>query len=221
MENKSKNKSQLNFENARLNMVNNQLRKRNIRDKDILHAISNIPRHMFVPEELTAQAYDDNPLPIGYGQTISQPFIVASMTQNLNVNKNHKILEIGTGCGYQTAMLAELANEVFTVEIIKSHSKSAKHILDKLQYTNIQFKVGNGGLGWLEHAPYDRIIVTAAAPQIPPQLIEQLSEGGIMVIPVGEPHALVQNLLKVHKNNGILIQTSLYAVRFVPLVDTY
>lgn len=176
-----------------------------------------VPRHEFVPEHLAEAAYEDHPLPIGYGQTISQPYIVALMTELLRLTSGAKVLEIGTGCGYQTAVLAEIAAEVYSVEIIEPLAKEAADRLRRLGYRNIQVKRGDGYLGWPEHAPFDGIVVTAGAEHIPPLLIQQLKPGGRMAIPVGEPHA-EQSLLLVQKApSGKVVTHNVSAVLFVPL----
>jgi len=183
----------------------------------VLAAIERVPRHRFVPEHLQDHAYDDRPLPIGLGQTISQPFVVALMTQALAPTPEARVLEIGTGSGYQTAILAELAGRVYTVEVRPELQERARRILDELGYHNIHFRVGDGWKGWPEEAPFDAIIVTAAAPEWPQALIDQLAEGGRMVIPVGE-HDWNQTLWLLTKLNGNLTKESLGPVRFVPLI---
>ena len=188
-----------------------------ISDPAVLDAIKRVPRHQFVPEHLQDQAYEDRPLPIGQGQTISQPFVVALMTQALELTPESKVLEIGTGSGYQTAILAELAGDVYTVEVRPELQERARLILEDLGYTNIHYRVGDGWLGWPEEAPFDAIIVTAAAPEWPQALIKQLAEGGRMVIPVGE-RDWNQTLWLLTKLDGQLIKESLGPVRFVPLV---
>ena len=188
-----------------------------INDPAVLDAIKRVPRHRFVPEHLQDQAYEDRPLPIGLGQTISQPFVVALMTQALELTPESKVLEIGTGSGYQTAILAELAGEVYTVEVRPKLQERAKRILDDLGYANIHYRVGDGWEGWPEEEPFDAIIVTAAAPEWPQALIRQLAEGGRMVIPVGE-HDWKQTLWLLTKLDGSLIKESLGPVRFVPLI---
>ena len=188
-----------------------------ITDPGVLAAIERVPRHRFVPEHLQQHAYDDRPLPIGQGQTISQPFVVAMMTQALALTPESKVLEIGTGSGYQTAILAELAGEVYTVEVRSDLQARAKRILDALGYANIHYRTGDGWAGWPEKAPFDAIIVTAAAPEWPRALISQLAEGGRMVIPVGEQD-WNQTLWLLTKLDGNLIKDSLGPVRFVPLI---
>jgi protein-L-isoaspartate(D-aspartate) O-methyltransferase len=188
-----------------------------ITDPDVLAAVERVPRHRFVPKHLQQQAYDDRPLPIGQGQTISQPFVVALMTQALALTPESSVLEIGTGSGYQTAILAELAGEVYTVEVRPDLQARAKRILDALGYANIRYRTGDGWAGWPEKAPFDAIIVTAAAPEWPRALISQLAEGGRMVIPVGEQD-WNQTLWLLTKLDGNLIKDSLGPVRFVPLI---
>jgi len=188
-----------------------------ITDPDVLAAIERVPRHRFVPEHLHQHAYDDRPLPIGQGQTISQPFVVALMTQALELTPASKVLEIGTGSGYQTAILAELAGEVYTVEVRPELQERAKRILDDLGYATIHYRIGDGWLGWPQEAPFDAIIVTAAAPEWPQALIGQLAAGGRMVIPIG-PEDWNQTLWRTTKINGDLIKETLGAVRFVPLI---
>ncbi len=188
--------NELEFEEKRKQMVEEQIISRGIRDKGVLEAMLKVPRHKFVPEEYRAYSYNDGPLPIGKGQTISQPYIVALMTELLGVKEGDKVLEIGTGSGYQAAILAEVGCEVYTVEIIEELSERAKNIISSLGYKNVHFRVGDGYEGWPEHAPYDAIIVTASPPEIPKPLIEQLKEGGVMVTPVGTGHQKLQRIVK-------------------------
>lgn len=197
-------------------MVDEQIVARGIKDEKVLEAMLKVPRHLFVPEGFLHQAYEDYPLPIGQGQTISQPYIVAAMTEALQVNKGHKVLEIGTGSGYQTAILAELAEMVYTVEIVEELSLAARKVLNRLDYRNIRFRVGDGNEGWKEFAPFDRVMVTAAAENIPYALIEQLVEGGRMVVPVGSYGS--QSLVLGVKHKNRLVQRHLMDVVFVPLV---
>ncbi|MCL6465934.1 MAG: protein-L-isoaspartate(D-aspartate) O-methyltransferase [candidate division WOR-3 bacterium] len=200
----------------RTRMVEEQIVARGVRDKRVLEAMRKVPRHLFVPEGFVHQAYDDNPLPIGQGQTISQPYIVAAMSEALQVEKNHRVLEIGTGSGYQTAILAELAQMVWTVEIIEELSIRARQVLNRLDYRNIRFRIGDGNMGWPEFAPYDRIIVTAAAENFPYKLTEQLVEGGRIVVPVG--YSGGQTLILGVKHGKRVVQRPLMDVVFVPLV---
>jgi protein-L-isoaspartate(D-aspartate) O-methyltransferase len=203
------------FAAARERMVKEQIESRGITDPATLRAMRKVPRHLFVPEEYLGESYDDNPLPIGYSQTISQPFIVAYMTEVVKPEKSKKALEIGTGSGYQAAVLAETVDKVYTIEIIPELAKEASKRLNDLGYRNIFFKTGDGYKGWPEYSPFDIIIVTAAAEQIPQPLIDQLAEGGRLVIPVGPPLA-VQELILVEKNNGTVEKSRLTFVRFVP-----
>lgn len=204
---------------ARERMVETQIRARGIRDHKVLQAMLKVLRHLFVDEALQDQAYGDFPLPIGEGQTISQPYIVALMTEALELTGNERVLEIGTGSGYQTAILAEIALWVYTIERYHRLLEKAKRVLLKLGYKNISFKVGDGTLGWPEASPFDAIIVTAAAPQIPQPLIDQLIEGGRIVIPVGDEFS--QILVKGIKKGNSLSLKELEPVRFVKLVGAY
>ncbi len=198
-------------------MVIEQLKSRGISHKETLKAMEKVPRHLFIPEGYLERAYDDNPLPIGYGQTISQPFMVAYMTEVIKPNSSFKVLEIGTGSGYQAAILAEIVDSVFSVEIIPELANDAKKLLNKLKYNNIYIKSGDGYYGWKEHAPYDAIIVTAAATYIPPPLIKQLKPEGIMIIPVGHPYQ-VQQLVMVKKKGDKVKTNTLFPVKFVPFM---
>lgn len=187
-----------------------------VEDEKVLEAMRKVLRHEFVPERHKSQAYADRPLPIGYGQTISQPYIVAIMTEMLEVKPEDHVLEIGAGSGYQAAVLAELVEEVYTIEIVEELGKEAKERLERLDYDNVHVKIGDGYHGWEEKAPFDAIIVTAAAAHIPPQLVEQLKPGGKMVIPVGPPF-MTQNLVIVSKlEDGSIRQRNVMPVRFVP-----
>jgi len=197
-------------------MVKEQIESRGVRDRRVLEVIRKVPRHLFVPEAYLDEAYDDHPVSIGEGQTISQPYIVALMTSLLELKGDEKVLEIGTGSGYQTAILAELAKEVFSVERIESLAKKAKKRLEDLGYKNVHIKVGDGSLGWEEHAPYDAIIVTAAAPKLPKPLIDQLKVGGRIVIPIGD--RFFQSLHRyVKKEDGSLEGQDFGGCVFVPL----
>jgi len=208
------------FSLARERMVRDQIEARGIKDKRLLNVMRKIPRHLFVEEALRNQAYNDYPLPIGEGQTISQPYIVALMTEALELKGQEKVLEIGTGCGYQTAILAELAQSVFTIERVPTLMQRAKAILDSLGYFNVAYKTGNGTLGWPEVAPFQGIIVTAAAPEIPQPYVEQLEPGGKMVIPLGDKFSQV--LYKIIKlPDGRIKKQYLCGCRFVPLVGIY
>jgi protein-L-isoaspartate(D-aspartate) O-methyltransferase len=197
-------------------MVNEQIIARGVRAESVIKAMQKVERHLFVPEQYRNFAYSDRPLPIGEGQTISQPYIVALMTELLDLKKSDKVLEIGTGSGYQAAILAEICDSVYTIEIIPSLGKQAQALLRELGYHNIHCKIGDGYLGWPEHAPYDGIIVTCAPSKIPQPLKEQLAEGGRMVIPVGATYT--QELVLVTKTKGKLIQKSVIPVRFVPML---
>jgi protein-L-isoaspartate(D-aspartate) O-methyltransferase len=199
-------------------MVSSQLVARGVKDTNTLNAMKKVPRHLFVPDDLLPHAYFDEPLPIGEGQTISQPYIVAYMTEVLSLKGGERILEIGTGSGYQTAILAEIANEVFTVELIESLSLRAQEILKKLKYTNIYFKLGDGTFGWDEHAPFDAIMVTAAPDKIPRSLENQLKIGGKMIIPVG---SAFQELIFITRGKKRFKRKKLLPVRFVPLMTTH
>lgn len=201
----------------RENMVRQQIQAQGIYDKATLEAMRRVPRHMFVPAEMKPHAYRDMPLPIGYSQTISQPYMVAYMTQAIKPAKGMKVLEIGTGSGYQAAVLAEIVDSVFTIEIVEPLGKQAAALLKRLGYGNVRVKIGDGFAGWPEHAPYDAIVVTAAAGEIPPPLIAQLKEGGSIVIPVGSPGS-IQTLVLSTKTKGKMVEKSLLPVRFVPFV---
>ena len=203
------------FESQRQKMVRSQIMDRGVTNNSVLTAMSKVPRHLFVPKDYADEAYNDYPLPIGYGQTISQPYIVAYMTEVLKPGRKMKALEIGTGSGYQAAVLAEIVEKVYTIEIVPELVKESSERLKKLGYKNIICKYGDGYLGWPEYAPFDIIIVTAAAENIPQPLIEQLSERGRLVIPVGTPHG-VQELLLLEKKDGKIERKRLTFVRFVP-----
>jgi len=210
------------FQKQRLRMVDTQIRARGITSLRLLEAMSKIPRHLFVEEALADQAYNDNPLPIGEMQTISQPYMVALMTDALDLKGREKVLEIGTGSGYQSALLAELADQVFSIERIASLANHARRILDELGYYNVAIRVGDGTYGWKEEAPFDAIIVTAGAPEIPMPLVEQLAVGGRLVVPVGGRH--IQELMKITRlseNVNDLKKESLGGCRFVDLVGGY
>ena len=196
-------------------MVRTQIERRGISDKATLHAMRFVKRHLFVRKNLIKRAYDDRPLPIGYGQTISQPYIVAYMTQLIHPKPDYTVLEIGSGSGYQAAVLAEIVKKVYTIEIIPKLGNSAANRLKRLGYNNVEVKVADGYYGWKEHAPFDAIIVTAASEYIPPPLVEQLNDGGRMVIPVGSPF-LVQTLMLIEKKGDKITTTGLMPVRFVP-----
>lgn len=202
------------FARQREKMVDNQIRRRGVSDRRVLAAMRKVPRHKFIPEDELDYAYNDTPLPIGCSQTISQPYIVALMTESLKLDETSKVLEIGTGSGYQTAVLAEIVDTVYSIEIVEELVKSASHLFDELGYRNIVAKYGNGFLGWPEHAPFDGIIVTAAPKSIPQNLINQLDIGGRMAIPVG---TFFQELVLATKTEKGLDQENITGVRFVPM----
>ncbi len=207
------------FRIARERMVESQIAARGIRDKRVLEAMKKVPRHLFVDEALWDQAYSDFPLPIGSGQTISQPYIVARMTEELGLKGDEKVLEIGTGSGYQMAILAELARQVFSVERIPSLLQRARQVLDSLGYHNVMIKLDDGTWGWKEHAPYDAILVTAGSPTIPTPLLDQLKDPGVMVVPVGDEYS--QTLTKIIKKDGKVETKYLEGVRFVKLIGDH
>lgn len=202
------------FEAARSQMVREQLGGRDIRDARVLDSMARVPRHLFVPDAERSRAYDDTPLPIGYDQTISQPYIVAFMTQALDPQPTHRVLEIGTGSGYQAAVLSHLVAKVYTIEIVEPLAARARETLAALAHSNVEVRTGNGYAGWPEQAPFDRIIVTAAPPEIPPVLIDQLKLGGLMVIPVG---TLLQELQVLRRTPNGLETLRTLPVRFVPM----
>jgi protein-L-isoaspartate(D-aspartate) O-methyltransferase len=199
---------------ARAAMVEQQLRRRDIRDARVLAAMRKVPRERFVPERVRSEAYDDRPLPIGHDQTISQPYIVGFMSQALRVEPTHTVLEIGTGSGYQAAILAELAREVYTIEIVTPLADRAKTLLAELGYRNVHVRAGNGYLGWPEQAPFDRIMVTAAPDEVPPALVQQLKVDGLMAIPVG---TFDQELRILRRTETGLETLETLPVRFVPM----
>lgn len=203
------------FKELREGMVRYQIEERGITDKGVLEAMRKVERHRFVPLSIQHLAYEDMPLPIGEGQTISQPYIVALMTEVLQLKGKEKVLEIGTGSGYQAAILAELAKEVYTIEILPGLANRAEELLKELGYKNIKVKCGDGYLGWAEFAPFDCIIVTCAPPEIPQSLIEQLKDGGSMVLPVGTEFQKLKLLLK---ENGKVKEKDIIPVRFVPML---
>ena len=204
------------YEKVRQRMVREQIVARGIKDQKVIQAMLNVKRHLFVPQNQERMAYEDRPLPIGEGQTISQPYIVALMTETLELNENMRVLEIGTGSGYQAAILAEIVKEVYSIEIIESLGLKAKKLLKSLNYQNINIKIGDGYKGWEENAPFDAIIVTCAPANIPKPLENQLKEGGKMIIPVGG--SIVQELVLLEKKSGKLIKKVVAGVRFVPMV---
>ncbi|RPI00985.1 MAG: protein-L-isoaspartate(D-aspartate) O-methyltransferase [Calditrichaeota bacterium] len=198
----------------RESMVEHQIKERGIKDQRVLDAMTRVRRHEYVPREYLNQAYEDYPLPIGYSQTISQPYIVAYMTEALDLHGDEKVLEIGTGSGYQAAVLGELAASVFTIEIIDPLCSRAAHLLQQQGYKNIHVRCGDGYLGWPEEAPFDAVIVTAAPSTVPQTLVDQLAEDGRMIIPVGK---YSQSLLLFTKTNGRVTEKKLLPVRFVPM----
>jgi protein-L-isoaspartate(D-aspartate) O-methyltransferase len=202
------------FALARERMVDDQIRARGIRAPAVLTAMRKVPRHRFVPAEVTHMAYNDHAVPIGLGQTISQPYIVAYMTDAADISRRDRVLEIGTGSGYQAAILGEVAREVYTIEIIPELAEGARKTLAELGYTNVQARTGNGYLGWPESAPFDAILVTAAPHEVPQALVDQLAPGGKMVIPVGE---IVQNMMIIEKTRNGVVERRTIPVRFVPM----
>ncbi len=208
-----------NFEEARHRMVERQLVQRGITDERVLQAMREVPRHRFVPEDLWDMAYRDTPLPIGHGQTISQPYIVAYMTQMLHLKPEDRVLEVGTGSGYQAAILSRLAKQVYTIERVEELARRAKRILQELGYDNVLIRVGDGSHGWPEAAPFDAIIVTAAAPEVPPPLIAQLADGAPLIAPIGP--AGYQDLVRLYKRGDRTETEYLTPVAFVPLVGEH
>ena len=199
-------------------MVQTQIESRGIKDKKVLEAMRKVPRHLFVPENMRRYSYQDEPLPIGEGQTISQPYIVAYMSEALSLKGDEKVLEVGTGSGYQAAVLAEIVKEVFSIEIVDVLSSKAQKVLKELKYTNVYFKIEDGTQGWKEHAPYDPIIVTAAPSKVPQALKDQLKIQGRMVIPVG---SAFQELILVVREKKKFKEKKLLPVRFVPLISKH
>ena len=203
------------YRQSREALVKNHIENSGVKDRAVLNAMRNVKRHLFVPENQMANAYNDRPMPIGYGQTISQPYIVAYMTEVIKPKPEFKVLEIGTGSGYQAAVLAEIVKEVYTIEIVPALGNAAGPRLKKLGYNNVNVKISDGYHGWKEHAPFDAIIVTAAAEFVPPPLIQQLKDGGKMVIPVGSPF-MTQTLMLIEKKGKRITTKSLMPVVFVP-----
>lgn len=199
---------------ARLRMVDNQIADRGVSDRNVLEAMRRIPRHRFMPQDVAHMAYEDHPVPIGYEQTISQPYIVGYMTEQLRLKPEHRVLEIGTGSGYQAAVLAEIAKEVYTIEIVEPLARHAGTLLKDLGYSNVHVRAGDGYRGWPEAAPFDAIIVTAAPDHVPPALIEQLAVGGRLVIPVGRDY---QEMTVITKTDHGVTREETIAVRFVPM----
>ena len=200
---------------ARQRMIADQLRTRDVCDERVLAAVSRVERHRFIPEDARSESYEDHPVPIGYGQTISQPYIVGFMTQALDVEPHHRVLEIGTGCGYQTAVLAELAREVFSIEVVPDLAARARATLTELGYANVHLRVGDGYDGWPEEAPFDRILGAAAPREVPPVLVDQLAVEGILVMPVGDWH---QEIRVIQKSGGQVQSRDVLPVRLVPMV---
>jgi protein-L-isoaspartate(D-aspartate) O-methyltransferase len=207
------------YARQRKEMVTHQIQARGIADTNVLDAMLTVPRHLFVSDALMDQAYGDYPLPIGEQQTISQPYIVAEMTQALQLNGDDRVLEIGTGSGYQAAILAQIAFRVYTIERLRSLLSKARKLFDKLHYFNIVTKYSDGTTGWKEESPFDAIIVTAGAPEIPTVLVNQLAVGGRMVIPVGNQYS--QELIKIYRDKKGVRQTNLGGCRFVKLIGEY
>jgi protein-L-isoaspartate(D-aspartate) O-methyltransferase len=207
--------SQMDAGKRRMEMVEQQIRQRGVTDERVLDAMRTVPRERFVPADQLDHAYDDNPLPIGHGQTISQPYIVAHMTEVLGVSSAHNVLEVGTGSGYQAAVLGRLAREVYTIEIVSELARGAAATLKDLGYANVHVKDGDGFAGWPEHAPFDRIMVTAAPDEIPQPLLDQLAPRGRLVIPVGEQGA-TQWMTVVEKSERGLVERRTIPVQFVP-----
>jgi len=199
---------------ARLRMVRDQVEARGVRDPRVLAAMREVPRHELVPESERDHAYEDRPLPIGEGQTISQPYVVAAMTEALELKGDERVLEVGTGSGYQAAVLAELCRQVYSIEIVPALAARARKDLARLGYANVEVRQGDGWRGWPEHAPYDAIIVTAAPLEVPPELIEQLAVGGRLVVPVGR---FEQQLVRLRKTPAGISREVLFGVRFVPM----
>ena len=202
------------YANLREKMVDEQIRKRGVKDKRVLEVMRKVPRHLFVDPDSMNAAYEDNAMPIQCDQTISQPYIVALMTELLELNTASKVLEIGTGCGYQTAVLAEMVAKVYTVEILPDLAESASKRFKEFGYRNIHQRYGNGYYGWEKYAPYDRIIVTAAPKKLPNRLIKQLAEGGLMILPIGDYH---QDLVRIHRTEHGIECKNVSGVRFVPM----
>lgn len=206
----------------RMKMVDTQIRARGIRNPRVLKALEKVPRHLFVNEALRDQAYNDNPLPIDGGQTISQPYIVALMTEALELTGSEKVLEIGTGSGYQAAVLAELVDHVFSIDRIASLAGNARRLLESLNYYNIAIRVGDGTLGWKDEAPFDAIMVTAGAPDMPKTLVEQIAVGGRLVVPVGGRHSQVlMKLTRLSESVNDVKKEDLGGCRFVDLIGEY
>lgn len=205
------------FTQRRERMVEEQLVRRGISDHQVLSAMRTVPRHLFMPQDQWEAAYDDSPQPIGYGQTISQPFVVASMTEHLVLTPSSRVLEIGTGSAYQTAILAEIAQEVYTIEYVSELGQRGRSLLESLGYRNVHFRIGDGSFGWPEAQPFDSIIVTAAADEIPGPLVKQLDMHARMILPVRGREPDSQDLIRLTKTPAGIQRETLYQVRFVPL----
>ncbi len=205
------------FTDPRERMVTTQIIARGIKDPRVIKAMRKVPRHLFVPEKIRGSAYDDRPLPIGEGQTISQPYIVAFMSEVLDLSSRDRVLEIGTGSGYQAAILAEIVRQVYTIEIRPGLGETARERLKEMGYRNIFVKIGDGYKGWPEKAPFNAVIVTCAPEKIPRPLIDQLTEGGRMIIPVGEERG-IQELILLRKEKGMIIKKAVMSVVFVPMI---
>ena len=205
-----------NWQALRQQMVDTQIRARQVQSEAVLQAMARVPRHLFVPESLRPHAYEDRPLPIGREQTISQPYIVGYMTDVLQLEPSHRVLEIGTGSGYQAAVLAEIATHVYSIEIVAELAEGARRALTESGYRNVDVRTGNGYLGWPDRAPFDRIIVTAAPPTIPNALVDQLAVGGIMVVPVGTDY---QEIAIISRSASGTTETRTIGVRFVPMIS--
>jgi protein-L-isoaspartate(D-aspartate) O-methyltransferase len=202
---------------ARRRMVAEQIRARGVVDRRVLDAMEKVPRELFIPEAARGEAHEDRPVPIGFGVTISQPYIVGYMTEALKVEASHRVLEIGTGCGYQTAVLAELAARVYSIEVIPELAARARATLEGLGYTNVVIRTGDGHQGWPDEAPFDRILGAAAATEVPSDLVDQLADGGIMVLPIERPLGW-QELQVLRKRDGRMSTESTLPVRFVPMI---
>ena len=208
---------EMNYKELRTQMVKEQLSARGIKERPVIKAMLKVERHLFVPSQFRHLAYSDSPLPIGFGQTISQPYIVGVMTQLLDINAKSKVLEIGTGSGYQAAILGEICKEIYSIEIVEGLALKAKSTIESLNYDNLFLKWGDGYIGWKEHAPYDAIIVTCSPRKIPQALINQLSENGSLVIPIGDKN--IKSLVLLKKIDGELVRKDVVPVRFVPMID--
>ena len=207
---------QYDFQAMRERMVETQIRARDVTNAAVLQAMRRVPRHLFVPDDVRPFAYEDRPLPIGSGQTISQPYIVAYMTEALQLDPAHTVLEIGTGSGYQAAVLADIVRQVYSVEIVPDLAETARRSIAGAGYTNVEVRSGNGYMGWPDHAPFDRIIVTAAPPEIPQALVDQLAVGGVMVVPVGTAY---QEIVVINRTPTGVVEKRTIEVRFVPMVS--